>query len=210
MLDQVVILHRALTADEVLQRVSQPERRPADAVLFCSFDNGDPRDDSGNNTHGVATDVDTGKGKVGAALWFRRTTTTVAAGKGGKGGGGGAAKQVGSFVQRGWDTYVPVIARSMTLAGHTLAVSGPPDLLDEEYAFERMAAKDTGIQHDLEEQDASLNGERGARLMLVNVESGEKLANMDLGSPPVWDGMVVARGKLYVATVDGRVKCFGK
>ena len=34
--------------------------------------------------------------------------------------------------------------------------------------------------------------------------------SIDLDSPPVWDGMVVARGKLYVATVDGRVKCFGK
>jgi hypothetical protein len=26
----------------------------------------------------------------------------------------------------------------------------------------------------------------------------------------VWDGMVVARGSLYVVTVDGRVKRFGK
>ncbi len=210
MLDQVVLLHRALTADEVLQSVSQPEVRPAGAVLFCSFDNGDPRDDSGNNIHGVATGVETGKGKVGAALWFPASGSSGRRWRQGRQGRWWRAKQGGSFVQRGWDTYVPIMARSMTLAGHTLAVSGPPDLLDEEYAFERMAAKDTAIQHDLEEQDASLNGERGARLMLVNVDSGEKLANMDLDSPPVWDGMVVARGKLFVATVDGRVKCFGK
>lgn len=210
MLDQVVVLHRALTADEVLDSVSHPEVRPKDAVLFCSFDNGDPRDDSGHDTHGVATDVETGKGKVGAALWFRHATATAVAKGGNAKGGGAAAKQGGSFVQRGWDTYVPIITRSMTLVGHTLAVSGPPDLLDEEYAFERMAAKDAGIQHDLEEQDASLSGQRGARLLLVNVESGEKVANMNLESPPVWDGMIVARGKLFVATMDGRVKCFSK
>lgn len=202
MLDQVVILHRALSADEVLASVSHPEARPKDAVLFCNFDNGDPRDDSGNNIHGVSTGVETGKGKVGAALWFRKTAQA------GKGGAAGPDK--GSFVQRGWDTYVPIVTRSMTLAGRTLAVAGPPNLINEEYAFERMAAKDKEIQHDLQEQDASLNGQRGAKLWLMNVDTGEQAGSMDLDSPPVWDGMVVARGKLYVATVDGRIKCFGK
>jgi len=216
MLDQVAVYHRALTADEVIQRVSQPEVRPADAVLFCSFDNGDPRDDSGHDIHGVASDVDTGKGKVGAALWFRKVPSQVVATQApkadaaGKGEGTVAVKQPGSYVQRGWDTYVPVVTRSMALAGRTLALSGPPDLLDEEYAFERMAAKDKGIEHDLQEQDASLNGQRGARLMLVNVDSGAKVGSADLASPPVWDGMVVARGKIYLATVDGQVVCVGK
>jgi hypothetical protein len=206
MLDQVVILHRALSADEVLARVSQPEVRPKDAVLYCSFDNGDSRDESGNGNHGVGTGVETGKGKVGAALWFRKNAP-IAAGKAGKGGGKGSD---GSFVQHGWDTFVPIVTRSMALAGRTLAVSGPPDTLDEEYAFERMAAKDKAIQHDLEEQDAALDGKRGAKLWFMNVDTGEQSGSADLDSPPVWDGMVVARGKLYVATVDGRVKCFGK
>lgn len=202
MLDQVVIHHRALSADDVLQRVSQPEARPAGAALACSFDNGDPRDESGNGTHGVSTGVETGKGKVGAALWFRKGAAGAA--KGGNAGGGG------SFVKHGWDTFVPIVTRAMTLAGKDLVVSGPPDLLDEEYAFERMAAKDPAIQHELDEQDAALDGKRGAKLWLMNVETGEQGNSVDLDSPPVWDGMVVARGKLYVATVDGRVKCFGK
>ena len=98
----------------------------------------------------------------------------------------------------------------MALAGRNLFVSGPPDTLDEEYAFERMAAKDKAIQHELEEQDAALDGKRGAKLWMMNVDTGEKSNNIDLDSPPVWDGMIVSRGKLYVATVDGRIKCFGK
>ena len=203
MLDQVVVHPRALSADEVLARVSRPEVRPAGAVLVCSFDNGDSRDESGNNAHGVGTGVETGKGKVGAALWFRKGAAAPA-------GKGGAAKQTGSFVQHGWDTFVPIVTRSMALAGRTLAVSGPPDTLDEEYAFERMAAKDKSIQHELDEQDAALDGKRGAKLWFMNVDTGEQAGSADLDSPPVWDGMVVARGKLYVATVDGRVKCFGK
>jgi len=202
MLDQVVILHRALSPDEVLASVSQPEARPRDAVLFCNFDNGDPRDESGNSIHGVSTGVETGKGKVGAALWFRKSAQGA--------GAGAAVADKGSFVQRGWDTYVPIVTRSMALAGRTLAVAGPPNLINEEYAFERMAAKDKEIQRDLEEQDASLNGQRGAKLWFMNVDTGEQAGSADLDSPPVWDGMVVARGRLYVATVDGRVKCFGK
>ncbi len=72
-----------------------------------------------------------------------------------------------------------------------------------------MAAKDKGIQHDLEEQDASLSGQRGARLMLVNVDTGAKVGSADLPSPPVFDGMVVARGKIYIATAEGHVICIG-
>ena len=45
MLDSLAIHHRALSADEVLARVSRPDEKPEGAVLFCSFDNGDARDD---------------------------------------------------------------------------------------------------------------------------------------------------------------------
>jgi outer membrane protein assembly factor BamB len=201
MLDQVVIQMRALSAEEIAQRVAQPEARPTDAALICTFDNGDARDDSGHGHNGVATGVDSGKGKVGGALWFRKPDPhNEPLGK----------KDGGSYVQHGWDTFVPIVTRAMTLAGRTLFVGGPPDTLDEEYAFERMAAKDPAIQHELEEQDAALDGKRGAKLWAMNVDTGEQGNTLELDSPPVWDGMVVARGKLYVATVDGRVKCFGK
>jgi hypothetical protein len=201
MLDQVVIQMRALDANEVMQRAAQPETRPKDAALICTFDNGDSRDDSGHGTNGVGTGVDVGKGKVGAALWFRRADPHDVALEG---------NNEGSYVKHGWDTFVPIVTRAMTLAGRTLFVGGPPDTLDEEYAFERMAAKDPAIQHELEEQDAALDGKRGAKLWAMNVDTGEQGSTLELDSPPVWDGMVVARGKLFVATVDGRVKCFGK
>jgi hypothetical protein len=44
----------------------------------------------------------------------------------------------------------------------------------------------------------------------MDVKTGEPGQRLELDSPPVWDGMVVARGNLYVVTVDGRVKRFGK
>ena len=185
LLDQVVIHHRALSANEVLDRVSRPEAKPADAALVCNFDNGSARDESSHGTHGVSTGVETGKGKVGAALWFR-----TAAGGGGNAKGGGKD----SYVEKSWDTYVPIVTRAMTLAGKNLFVAGPPDTLDEEYAFERMAAKDPAIERELAEQDAALEGQRGAKLWMMNVETGEQGGTLELDSPPVWDGMVVARG----------------
>jgi len=98
----------------------------------------------------------------------------------------------------------------MALAGKTIFIAGPPDQVDEEYAFERMAAKDPAITEVLAEQDAALDGQRGAKLWSVSTETGGSSAELDLKSPPVWDGLAVARGRLYAATVDGKVLCFGK
>ncbi len=213
MLDQLVIYHRGLAAAEVLARVARPEGKPVgEPALVCTFDNGDARDESGHGCHGVSSGVDSGKGKVGGALWFR---VAAAKGKGASpatpaGGPVPATPEKGSFVQKKWDAYVPIVTRAMALAGKSLFISGPPHTVNEEYAFERLAAKDPAIQKQLEEEDASLEGHRGAKLWIMNVETGSQDGSLDLDSPPVWDGMVVARGKLYVATMDGQVKCFGK
>jgi hypothetical protein len=64
-------------------------------------------------------------------------------------GGGKGGKGAGSFVKHTWDRFVPIVARSMALAGKTVLVSGPPDTIDEEYAFERLAAKDPAILKEL-------------------------------------------------------------
>jgi hypothetical protein len=124
--------------------------------------------------HGIGAGVETGKGKVGAALWFKPAG-------GGKGGKGGA----GSFVKHTWDRFVPIVARSMALAGKTVLVSGAPDTIDEEYAFERLAAKDPEILKELNEQNEALEGRRGAKMWAVNTETGEQSTGLELTSPPV-------------------------
>jgi hypothetical protein len=212
MLDQVVVFHKPLDGAGVLALVAKPEAKQEGAALVCTFDNGDARDESGNSINGVMSGVDRGKGMAGAGLWFRSAVSVAKGGKGAKGPAAGTAgaPAPGTFVQKNWETYVPIVTRAMALAGKNLFVSGPPDTLDEEYAFERLAAKDPAIQQELEEQDAALEGKRGAKLWMMNVESGEKGNTLELDSPPVWDGMVIARGRLYVVTVDGQVKCFGK
>ncbi len=200
LLDQFALYHKALTAEEVQQRFEQPDAKPTDAVLVCNFDNGDSRDSSGNDAHGVGAGLESGKGKVGGALWF----------KGASGGGGKGGKTNGSFVQHTWDRFVPIVARSMALAGKTVLVSGAPDMIDEEYAFERLAAKDPAILKELDEQNEALEGRRGAKMWAVNVETGEQSGGLELTSPPVWDGITVSQGRVYVSTMDGKLQCFGK
>ncbi len=201
LLDQFALYHKALTPAEVQQRFESPDAPPADAVLACNFDNGDSRDSTANKLHGIGAGVETGKGKVGAALWFK----PAASGKGGKDG-----DKAGSFVKHTWDRFVPIVARSMALAGKTVLVSGAPDTIDEEYAFERLAAKDPAILNELNEQNEALEGRRGAKMWAVNTETGEQSTGLELTSPPVWDGIAVAQGRVYVSTMDGRVQCFGK
>jgi hypothetical protein len=98
----------------------------------------------------------------------------------------------------------------MVLAGDALVVAGPEDVLDEEYALERLAAKDAAIHEQLERQDNILEGKEGGKFWVISTKDGSQLAELQLDALPVWDGMSAAYGRVYIATTDGRVLCFGK
>ena len=42
------------------------------------------------------------------------------------------------------------------------------------------------------------------------VKHGEEPGGNGPTSPPVWDGITVAQGRVYVSTMDGKLQCFGK
>jgi hypothetical protein len=54
---------------------------------------------------------------------------------------------------------------------------------------------------------ASFDGRLGARLVSVSAKDGKKLAERTLDSPPVFDGMIAAGGRLLVALEDGSLVC---
>jgi outer membrane protein assembly factor BamB len=105
-------------------------------------------------------------------------------------------------------TDQPLHARAMVLAGETLFVAGPPDVLDEDEAFNRPG--DAPVRAKVTEQDAAYRGKRGALLMGVSTADGKSLLRLDLAAGPVWDGMAAANGRLYLATNDGKMLCLGK
>jgi hypothetical protein len=88
-----------------------------------------------------------------------------------------------------WTKQLPVLARAMVLADDTLLLAGPPDVFASD------------------EPAAAFAGKRGGLLCALSSNDGEMLAQHELGSPPVFDGMAAAGGRLYVAATDGSVIC---
>ncbi len=100
-----------------------------------------------------------------------------------------------------------LLVRAMVLADKTLFIAGPPDIADEKEAWGRFFEPE--IRAELDEQIAALEGRKGALLRAVSASDGKKLSEYNLESPPVWDGMAAANGRLYVAMKNGKILCFG-
>jgi outer membrane protein assembly factor BamB len=112
--------------------------------------------------------------------------------------------RVTRFVQD-WSDDISVQVTSMVLTDKALFVAGPPDLADEEAAVRTLLDAET--QKKLAEQSAAFEGRRGASLVAVSRDGGDKLAAYRLDFVPRFDGLIAANERLYVSTLDGRVLC---
>jgi outer membrane protein assembly factor BamB len=84
-----------------------------------------------------------------------------------------------------WELATPMRVTAMLLGGNTLVCAGTPDVLDPEDPW------------------AVYEGRRGGILYALSTEDGEKMSELLLDAAPVYDGMAVACGRLYLSTVDG-------
>jgi len=99
-----------------------------------------------------------------------------------------------------WHTRVPARISAMVLAGvrradaaeKCLFVAGHPDEIDPDDPL------------------AAFEGRKGAWLFALAGETGEVLAKQPLAAPPVWDGMIACRRRLYVSLQNGTLLCLGK
>ena len=106
-----------------------------------------------------------------------------------------------------WKTeHPPLLVRAMVLAGETLFVAGPPDVVDEKQMWGR--SNEPVFREKMLEQAEALEGKQGAILWAVSAKDGKKLAEMKLDYVPAFDGMIAAHEKLYVTTADGSVVCY--
>jgi outer membrane protein assembly factor BamB len=97
--------------------------------------------------------------------------------------------------------------RALALAGDVLFAAGHPDTIDERRAFR--LPDDPDAQASLERQAAALAGDLGGRLWVVAAADGRPLARYSLASPPVFDGLAAAQGRVYLTALDGTVSCLG-
>ncbi len=102
-----------------------------------------------------------------------------------------AARTPRRRVRDRWHISVPVRVTAMALAADTLFAAGHPDVIDPQDAW------------------AAYEGRRGGKLLVLAAADGTQRAEHDLPAPPVLDGLAVARGRLYVALMDGSVACLG-
>jgi outer membrane protein assembly factor BamB len=100
----------------------------------------------------------------------------------------------------------PIHVLAMVGGNETLFIAGPKDVVDEEQAFYN--PNDEEIKGKLTEQSAALEGSKGGLLLVVSASDGQKLAQYELESLPVWDGMAAANNRLYFATKNGKILCF--
>jgi hypothetical protein len=97
------------------------------------------------------------------------------------------------------------IPRSLMSTVPSQSRSVPWQSFDEPQVFRQI--NEPQARRDLLEQEAAFKGEKGAVLSAVSVADGTELAQYDLESPPVFDGMAAASRRLYLVTLDGRLVC---
>jgi hypothetical protein len=104
----------------------------------------------------------------------------------------------------------PLMVTAMALAGKRLLVAGPPDVADESKMLGFLPGADDEINRQLKAQDDAWQGKMGALLWVVSADDGTKLAEYKLDSVPIFDGMSVAGGKLFLSLKNGTVACWDK
>jgi outer membrane protein assembly factor BamB len=88
-----------------------------------------------------------------------------------------------------WVARPKVRVEAMVRAAEKLLVAGAPDMVDQD------------------DPHAAWEGRKGGVLVTYDARSGEELARVRLPAPPVWDGMAVAEGNVFLSTKDGVVRC---
>lgn len=105
-----------------------------------------------------------------------------------------------------WTLDQPAVqVRAMVAAADHLFVAGHPDFIDERRAFR--LPDDPEVQEQLKRQAEALEGRHGGRLWVVAKTDGCPAVRYRLGSPPVFDGLAAAGGRLFLSTLDGSVQC---
>ncbi|NOY82163.1 MAG: PQQ-binding-like beta-propeller repeat protein [Kiritimatiellaeota bacterium] len=107
-----------------------------------------------------------------------------------------------------WSRDIPIHGRAMVVTDNALFVAGPPAVMDEGQMYARLAP--TGPSPaQLLDAEAAFMGRRGAKLLAVKLADGATVSEYPLASPPVFDGLIAAGGRLFMSAMDGSVVCLG-
>jgi outer membrane protein assembly factor BamB len=91
-----------------------------------------------------------------------------------------------------WEKHIGIRVTAMIRAADTIFVAGSPDVVDPK------------------DPHGAWEGRKGGVLAAFATDDGRKLAEYKLVTSPIWDGMAVARGRLFISTCDGNIVCMKK
>ena len=92
----------------------------------------------------------------------------------------------------GWKQRIPVRGRAMVVTTEQLCVAGPPDVVDPNDPL------------------GAFEGRKEGLLRILDKASGQVNQEIQLASPPVFNGIAAANGRLLLTLEDGSVVCFGQ
>jgi hypothetical protein len=133
---------------------------------------------------------------VGVRMYAQGNRAVAEEGGGGKRKGPTKTKDAASAPDNKWAVNKPLQVRAMVLAGDVLFMAGWLDSV--------AIQPKTGAPLDERSKD-----EGPAVLWAVSPADGSLLAEYKLDAPPAWDGMIAARGNLYLALKNGTLLCLG-
>lgn len=102
----------------------------------------------------------------------------------------GSVRRGDTTPARTWSVASRTRAKGMVLAGNTIFLAGFPDLIPKDDPY------------------AALEGRRGAILQAVSAEDGSTIKEYPLDDAPVFDGMITANNRLFLALRNGTLVCF--
>ncbi len=91
-----------------------------------------------------------------------------------------------------WTANMPLRPRAMLRAGDMLFYAG------------------TSVQVSADDPHATFEGRAGGLMRTISAVDGKALAQRKLESPPVWNGLAAAGGRLFMVTMDGSVICMDR
>ncbi len=94
--------------------------------------------------------------------------------------------------------------------GHGLDFVRMPTCWREDHdPIRRFFVAGTPVTFPAADLHGAYEGRLGGILWAAATDTGEKIAETRLDTAPVWDGIAVAGGRLYVSLEDGAVVCLG-
>ena len=118
-------------------------------------------------------------------------------------------EESGDALASDWHNDIPLYPQGLVLAGDILFLAGPRrfDESKTRLLMSTSATDDFALPPLLQDASETFAGKKGGVVWAVDIADGEKRAEIELDSIPVFDGLIAASGRLYLSLKDGSVAC---